>query len=105
MQSTTSFGGSDAQGYKVDGYTTAICSAVISSGGYTASALKTSSDVTTPPFGQRAPLYYSPGYSASLYDYKGEAEPWSEPSLFLTGIPLQQGMLISTWPLTAKLII
>ncbi len=50
VQSTTSFDVSDAQGYKVDGYIPPwICSAVISFRWvHSASALKTSSTVTTP---------------------------------------------------------
>ncbi|HCC5757846.1 TPA: ferric aerobactin receptor IutA [Citrobacter koseri] len=74
VQSTTSFDVSDAEGYSIDGYTT-----VDLLGSYQLPVGKLSFSVEnlfdrdyTTVWGQRAPLYYSPGYGpASLYDYKG----------------------------------
>ncbi|RAU50868.1 TonB-dependent receptor [Pseudocitrobacter sp. RIT415] len=74
VQSTTSFNVSDDQGEKIEGYTT-----VDLLGSYELPVGKLSFSVEnlfdrdyTTVWGQRAPLYYSPGYGpASLYDYKG----------------------------------
>ncbi|CAH6661222.1 ferric aerobactin receptor IutA [Pseudocitrobacter vendiensis] len=74
VQSTTSFDVSDDQGEKIEGYTT-----VDLLGSYELPLGKLSFSVEnlfdrdyTTVWGQRAPLYYSPGYGpASLYDYKG----------------------------------
>lgn len=74
VQSTTSFDVSDDQGEKIEGYTT-----VDLLGSYELPLGKLSFSVEnlfdrdyTTVWGQRAPLYYCPGYGpASLYDYKG----------------------------------
>ncbi|EOX8516485.1 ferric aerobactin receptor IutA [Salmonella enterica] len=74
VQSTTSFDVSDAKGYNIDGYTT-----VDLLGSYQLPVGKLSFSVENlfdrdyiTVWGQRAPMYYSPGYGpASLYDYKG----------------------------------
>lgn len=74
VQSTTSFDVSDAQGYKVDGYTTVdlLGSYQLPVGTLSFSIENLFDRDYTTVWGQRAPLYYSPGYGpASLYDYKG----------------------------------
>ena len=79
VQSTTSFNVSDDQGEKIEGYTT-----VDLLGSYELPVGKLSFSVEnlfdrdyTTVWGQRAPLYYSPGYGpASLYDYKGRGRPF-----------------------------
>lgn len=94
VQSTTSFDVSDAQGYKVDGYTTRICSAVISFRWvHSASALKTSSTVTTPLSGAACTTVLQPGLRPSVTVRLQRQGPnlWSELlCAVLTGIPLQQ---------------
>lgn len=74
VQSATSFDVSDAQGYKVDGYTTVdlLGSYQLPVGTLSFSIENLFDRDYTTVWGQRAPLYYSPGYGpASLYDYKG----------------------------------
>ncbi|VCW48508.1 Ferric aerobactin receptor [Escherichia coli] len=85
---------SDAQGYKVDGYTTVdlLGSYQLPVGTLSFSIENLFDRDYTTVWGQRAPLYYSPGYGpASLYDYRQGPNLWSELlCAVLTGIPLQQ---------------
>lgn len=62
MQSTTSFDVSDAQGYKVDGYTTVdlLGSYQLPVGTLSFSIENLFDRDYTTVWGQRAPLYYSP---------------------------------------------
>lgn len=74
MQSTTSFDVSDAEGNDINGYTTVdfISSWLLPVGTLSFSVENLFDRDYTTVWGQRAPLYYSPGYGpASLYDYKG----------------------------------
>lgn len=74
VQSTTSFDVSDAEGNDINGYTTVdfISSWQLPVGTLSFSVENLFDRDYTTVWGQRAPLYYSPGYGpASLYDYKG----------------------------------
>lgn len=74
VQSTTSFGLSDASGHKISGYSTFdfLGSYQLPVGTLSFSIENLLNREYTTVWGQRAPLYYSPGYGpASLYDYKG----------------------------------
>ena len=74
LQSTTSFGLSDSAGKSINGYSTfdflGSYQLPVGKIGFSVENLL-DRDYTT-VWGQRAPLFYSPGFgSASLYDYKG----------------------------------
>ncbi|WP_408626252.1 ferric aerobactin receptor IutA [Dryocola clanedunensis] len=79
VQSTTSFKISDDEGNEIDGYTT-----IDFLGNYQLPVGKLSFSIEnlldrdyTTVWGQRAPMYYSPGYGpASLYDYKGRGRTY-----------------------------
>ncbi|MCT4706146.1 ferric aerobactin receptor IutA [Enterobacteriaceae bacterium H16N7] len=79
VQSTTSFKISDDEGNEIDGYTT-----IDFFGNYQLPVGKLSFSIEnlldrdyTTVWGQRAPMYYSPGYGpASLYDYKGRGRTY-----------------------------
>ncbi|MEL4014554.1 ferric aerobactin receptor IutA [Dryocola clanedunensis] len=79
VQSTTSFKISDDAGNEIDGYTT-----IDFLGNYELPVGKLSFSIEnlldrdyTTVWGQRAPMYYSPGYGpASLYDYKGRGRTY-----------------------------
>lgn len=79
VQSTTSFKISDDEGNEIDGYTT-----IDLLGNYQLPVGKLSFSIEnlldrdyTTVWGQRAPMYYSPGYGpASLYDYKGRGRTY-----------------------------
>lgn len=94
MQSTTSFDVSDAQGYKVDGYTTVdlLGSYQLPVGTLSFSIENLFDRDYTTVWGQRAPLYYS-GLRPSVTVRLQRQGPnlWSELlCAVLTGIPLQQ---------------
>ncbi len=79
VQSTTSFKLSDDAGNDVDGYTTFdfLGSYQLPVGTLSFSVENLLDRDYTTVWGQRAPMYYSPGYGpASLYDYKGRGRTY-----------------------------
>jgi iron complex outermembrane receptor protein len=79
VQSTTSFKLSDDAGNEVDGYTTFdfLGSYQLPVGTLSFSVENLLDRDYTTVWGQRAPMYYSPGYGpASLYDYKGRGRTY-----------------------------
>lgn len=79
VQSTTSFKLSDAAGNEVDGYTTVdfLGAWQLPVGTLSFSVENLFDRDYTTVWGQRAPMYYSPGYGpASLYDYTGRGRTY-----------------------------